>query len=247
MRHRYRRFLVVLALLVAGCAAEPADETGNASSDAAASDAADGTAADGASGDAGNADATADTKVPDTFGADAGTADASADTQVPDTSPDTQVPDTSPDTQVPDTSSPDATPTDTSPADPTQLPPTGAPLLPWLQASTYVGWTAEPAKHPSAGPHFGAVRTFFNDTLATSLKAGATNHPVGAAAVKELYASGSKVVGWAVMRKTSAGPGGSAWYWYEYYQGQKFADGQGTALCTGCHAPGKDYVLSKAP
>lgn len=133
--------------------------------------------------------------------------------------------------------------------DPQPLPPTsGAELRPWLAAGEYLGWQAESGVHPSTGPHFGGVRTFVNDVLHDSLEAGATSHPPGSAAIKELYGAGDTVLGWSVEIKLQAdSAGGDGWYWYEDYQDSVYADGTGEGICTGCHGGGNDYVLSPFP
>jgi hypothetical protein len=127
-------------------------------------------------------------------------------------------------------------------------PPTEADaLLGWLQAGTYLDWPAESGPHPSAGPHFGTVRTFVDDTLFASLQAGNAEHPVGAAAVKELYGNGDQVRGWSVMVKVALGAGDDGWYWYERYDDSVYGDGVGDGTCTGCHGSGVDYVRSPFP
>ena len=125
--------------------------------------------------------------------------------------------------------------------------PTGAPLRAWLADGTYEGWVSEPAPHPSAGPHFGDVRTFFSPSLVDSLEAGDDVHPVGAAAVKELFGSGDVPIGWAVMIKVGSGSDGGSWYWYERYDGSTLADEVGLGVCVDCHRPGDDFVLSALP
>jgi hypothetical protein len=127
------------------------------------------------------------------------------------------------------------------------LPQGVAALLPWLEAGTYRDWPSEAAVHPSTGPHFGGVRTFLNPTLDASLRAEADVHPVGAATVKELYGDGDEVRGWAVMLKVGAGSTGADWYWMEWYAGQTYADAAGAGLCVGCHAAGRDHVLTPWP
>ncbi len=129
------------------------------------------------------------------------------------------------------------------------VPPTdGDALLAWLEAGEYLGWHAETAPHDSAGPHFGTVRTYVNQQLFDSLEAGDATHPVDAAAVKELYGSGDAVLGWAVEVKTQADSAdGDGWYWYEKFNDQMFADGEGASLCTDCHVGGADYVLTPFP
>lgn len=137
----------------------------------------------------------------------------------------------------------------TSGGDPQPLPPTnGAELVPWLQAGEYLDWQAESGVHPSTGPHFGGVRTFVNDVLYASLEAGATSHPAGSAAIKELYGAGDAVLGWSVeIKLQDDSAGGDGWYWYEGYQDSVYADGNGEGICTGCHGGGNDYVLTPFP
>ncbi|MCG5056079.1 MAG: hypothetical protein KA712_24265 [Myxococcales bacterium] len=144
-------------------------------------------------------------------------------------------------------------PIDASPAPDGAKPPTPgaqtvpsekAALIAYLQSGAYETLPAEPAAHPSTGPHFGLVRTFFNQALADSLAQGNSVHPVGAAAVKELFRQGSTVRGWAVMVKVAEGSGGGSWYWYEGIDGTEFAASTGAGLCTGCHGAGRDFVLT---
>jgi len=128
------------------------------------------------------------------------------------------------------------------------VPPTGeAALLPWLEAGSYEDWPAEAEPHPSAGPHFTAVRTFVNTTLLESLEAGNTEHPIGATAVKELYGANPEIGGWAVMIKVASGDDASTWYWYESFGDTTYADDTGVAGCGNCHASGADYVRTSLP
>lgn len=130
-----------------------------------------------------------------------------------------------------------------------EVPSEGAALLEWLASGAYEAWPAESGPHESTGPHFGAVRTFVNPCLFASLDADAATHPVGAVAVKQLYGDGATVEGHSVMIKVAEGEGGDSWYWLEQYQGNTYADGVGSGLCTGCHGgPGnRDYVLTPWP
>jgi hypothetical protein len=126
-------------------------------------------------------------------------------------------------------------------------PPTEAQaLLDWLESGAYQGWTAEGAPHPSSGPHYGDVRVYVNPALAASLEAGATSHPVGAAAVKELFGDGNEPVGWSAMIRTSTSPNGG-WYWYEVFEGAELAAGESEAVCTNCHAGGAGFIKSSWP
>ena len=132
-------------------------------------------------------------------------------------------------------------------------PPTdGAELFSWLKAGKYKAWISESEKHPSAGPHPSAVIAYVNDVLNSSLTNGADSHPVGAAAVKELYDSSDQLSGWAVSVKTQPdSQHGQGWYWYEILgvesTGNVVANGNGVALCYGCHTPGQDFVLIPHP
>ena len=120
-------------------------------------------------------------------------------------------------------------------------------LVPWLAAESYADWAVESQPHPSAGPHASAVRTYFNDVLADSAAAGGTEHPIGAASVKELFDADGERSGWAVMVKLELGRGGDGWYWYEGVGAAVYADDTGVALCTGCHSIGIDSVRTGWP
>jgi hypothetical protein len=134
-----------------------------------------------------------------------------------------------------------------------QAPPTERnALLAWLQAGNYKSWVHESKPHPSAGPHPVQVVAYLNKSLDASLAAGNKAHPKGAAAVKELLDGSGNLSGWAVSVKTDTdSANGKGWYWYEILginAGDRgVADGNGVALCFGCHTPGKDYVLIPYP
>lgn len=136
------------------------------------------------------------------------------------------------------------------PAPMSDVPSNSDDIFAYLQARTYTNLPAEPAIHSSTGPH-GRVRTFVNDTLATSIRANATTHPVGSASIKELYSSADALTGWAVSVKVSETNGnGNDWYWYEVFsttQNNPVADATGAGLCTGCHGGGTDFVLTPGP
>lgn len=119
------------------------------------------------------------------------------------------------------------------------LPVTQAELRAFVEAGGYLGWRAEAAAHPSAGPH-GMVRSFVNDALYFSMKAGNTTHPSGSIAVKELF-SGGAISGWAVDVKRPDGQ----WVFYEGFKpalDQYYFVGGGN-LCANCHQGGTDFVL----
>ncbi|MBX3226435.1 MAG: hypothetical protein KIT84_32760 [Labilithrix sp.] len=132
----------------------------------------------------------------------------------------------------------------------TEVPGDAAGMNAWLHTKAYASWPKESAAHPSTGPHASSVLTFVNPTLEASLEAGAAEHPEGSAAVKEFLRDG-EVTGWAAYVKTKpASEGGGGWYWYETFDvtpGRHSIEGQGKPLCAGCHAGGKDFVLTPFP
>ena len=128
------------------------------------------------------------------------------------------------------------------------VPTAEAELVAWLDAGRYLGWRAESGIHESAGPHFGAVRVFLNDTLYDSLDRALEQHPAGSVAVKELYGSGTELNGWSVMIKVQDDSDlGQGWYWLERFNSSTFTSGLGVGLCTSCHSLGRDYVRIPFP
>ncbi len=147
-----------------------------------------------------------------------------------------------------DSSSSEELPPPDANADPNEVPTDRDALLPWLLAEPYLEWPAESAIHDSTGPHFGNVRTWVSPDLFSSLEDGEAQHPVGAAAVKELYGAGNDRRGWAVgVKIADAGPGEDGWYWYEWFDGGVVAEGNAISLCSGCHSGGLDFVLTPFP
>ncbi len=129
-------------------------------------------------------------------------------------------------------------------------------LFSYLQKGLYKNFAAkETASHPSSGPHTKVglpVRVFIDPKMDASLRAGNDAHPVGAGIVKEMFDANRKLQGWAVMVKTASdSAGGKGWFWYEVTsttdRSNPVAVGNGVPLCFGCHAAGKDYVLTELP
>jgi hypothetical protein len=92
-----------------------------------------------------------------------------------------------------------------------------------------------------------AARVYLSPALADSLRSGATEHPVGAAAVRELIAEGSDVpTGWALNHKLESGVGANGWSFYEVYSTDADAEPlvfeRAASGCIGCHADGVDFV-----
>ncbi|MFV8754277.1 hypothetical protein ACNOYE_27345 [Nannocystaceae bacterium ST9] len=128
------------------------------------------------------------------------------------------------------------------------VPTDGALLLEWLEGGNYSQWQAESGPHDSTGPHFGNVRTYVHPCLAESLEANQPTHPMGAAAVKELYGeNGDVVLGWSVSVKIGEGYANETWYWYEVFEGVVNADSIADPVCTDCHLEGVDKYTSFWP
>ncbi len=101
-------------------------------------------------------------------------------------------------------------------------------------------WAGEEAPHRSAGPH-ATVRTFANEPLITSLRAGADTHPIGSITIKELF-DGEKLTGYAIDWKGDDGE----WRFFEGFEpalNDYFYTGTDNG-CAGCHRPGKDFFLT---
>jgi hypothetical protein len=136
-------------------------------------------------------------------------------------------------------------------ADDGVVPTSGGELFKYLQSGAYKSFSHESKVHRSQGPH-GNVVTYVNPILDGSLKAENEVHPVGAAAVKELYGGNNKLTGWSVSVKTQEeSDEGNGWYWYEVFSttdgSRPLAGGNGVALCTGCHSSGRDFVRIAYP
>ncbi len=122
-------------------------------------------------------------------------------------------------------------------------------IVSFVKERKYGDWLAEPAVHPSSGPH-GPVRVFFNGTSVDSLRANNATHPVGSILVKELYApDGTELIGHALDVKVEAGAGKDTWLFFEGtlpgYRDNFY--GRGHETCHGCHEAGTDYVTSSLP
>ncbi len=133
-----------------------------------------------------------------------------------------------------------------------QLPPqTLGPLFAWLNDGGYAGWAAESVVHKSAGPH-SSIRVFANAALYESLSKAMAVHPVGAAAVKEIYdADATALKGWAVLHKIAAdSAAGDGWYWFESLtkdgSAGVYASGPPAPSCIECHVDSAhDFIWSE--
>jgi hypothetical protein len=134
----------------------------------------------------------------------------------------------------------------TKTVDPEVVPAEPEAIKEWVQALAYRSWQAQSPVH-ATGEHGGA-RVFFNKKLAASMAAGASEHPIGAAGVRELYESDLATLrGFALMVKTGpSGQAGEGWYWFEMFgttaETRPLVAEHGSRGCVGCHAAGVDFV-----
>jgi hypothetical protein len=119
----------------------------------------------------------------------------------------------------------------------------------WLHSGAYLEWERH---DPVPGPGMsGGSRVYLSPELAESLRAGNSNHPVGAVAVREIVDANDSttMLGWAMNHKLEAGPGGDVWFFYEVFSTEPDAAPlvaeRGAPGCVGCHADGQDFVLSQ--
>lgn len=118
----------------------------------------------------------------------------------------------------------------------------------WLQGFHYRGW--KPMTELRATGEHGGERLYFNDVLAASWQAGAQEHPVGSAAVRELYSGDLMLLkGFALMHKTGpSGVVGEGWFWFEVFgttaEARPTVAEAGARGCVGCHAHAVDFVHS---
>jgi hypothetical protein len=138
----------------------------------------------------------------------------------------------------------------------TDIPTKPRALFDWLKSQKYQSFVAKEFKaHPGRGPHteFGLpVRVFMNDVIATSKKQGKKQLPVNSCVVKEMFTKAGDLQGWAVMIKTNDDSNsGKGWFWYEVTSATDpskiAAIGNGVPGCMGCHAAGRDMVLTSFP
>ncbi len=93
----------------------------------------------------------------------------------------------------------------------------------------------------------GGRRVFLNTALTESLANGATEHPIGAAAVREMTADDLTTPrGWSASVKFAQGAHG--WLWFEVFgptpTGRPTVASRDAPGCTGCHDQGRDRVRS---
>ncbi len=132
-------------------------------------------------------------------------------------------------------------------------------LFAFVKAGKHKSWVHESTKRETDAPHGSYVTTYLNAILQESMEAGNKVHPVGSAAVKEMFDDNKDPFGYAVSVKAQAdSQGGMGWYWYETTsptdanaiprRGDRTGEGFGAGVCIGCHGRfGVDYVIIEYP
>ncbi len=132
-------------------------------------------------------------------------------------------------------------------------------LFAFVKAGKHKSWVHESTKRETDAPHGVYVTAYLNAILEKSMKAGNKVHPVGSAAVKEMFDEDKDPYGYAVSVKAQPdSQGGKGWYWYETLsttdanaiptRGDRTGEGFGAGVCIGCHGRfGIDYVVIEYP
>jgi hypothetical protein len=120
----------------------------------------------------------------------------------------------------------------------------------WLRSGAYLDWEVfdPPLKEGMAA----GARVYLSPTLVDSMRSGATVHPVGSAAVRELTDEDSDTaIGWALNHKRDAGADADTWSFYEVFSTDADAEPlvfeRAASGCIGCHAEGVDFVRLELP
>ena len=157
-----------------------------------------------------------------------------------------------------------------------ETPPMGmAAVEAWLAGGAYKSWSCESAVHESRSPSPHGFNRICSNSVISSNATSTAPWPVGAAAVKELWAEEPDAsapdaaavpatpVGYAVYLKTQGdSASGANWYWYErvpldssapHDANGVVADGLGASgpaqtICVACHsAAGSDMAHTPSP
>ena len=121
----------------------------------------------------------------------------------------------------------------------------------WLVAGHYQQWERlDPV--PSAEMP-GVGRVYLSPALADSLRNERSSHPIGAAAVREIFdaTDPDTQLGWAYLRKLDEAAEPNSWLFYEVFElsaeavplvAERAAPG-----CVPCHGEGTDMIRSQLP
>jgi len=129
------------------------------------------------------------------------------------------------------------------------VPTDAAALHEWLLPRPYLAWDGWSGVRESTVAE-GGVRVFWNRTLRHSLDRRASHHPVGSAAVRELFEDDLKTHrGWSAMVKVAQNGSPDDWLFFEVFTphavGRPSVAVRGARGCTTCHEDGVDFIQSR--
>jgi hypothetical protein len=119
----------------------------------------------------------------------------------------------------------------------------------WLISRNYENWPAWNGIRPSSFAE-GGVRVFWSPQLHRSLEMGASSHPVGSAAVRELYEDDLVTPrGWSTMVKLADRGDPDDWLFFEVFSSNASVKpaiaARGAPGCLGCHDDAPDHIHSR--
>lgn len=130
-----------------------------------------------------------------------------------------------------------------------QAPTSESALHLWLISRSYEDWPAWNDVRPSSFAEGGA-RVYWSPELHHSLAQGARSHPVGSAAVRELYEDDLRTPrGWSTMVKLADRGHADDWLFFEVFSSNATVKpaiaARGAPGCLGCHEDAPDYIHSR--
>ncbi len=120
----------------------------------------------------------------------------------------------------------------------------------WVLGDEYRAWPSWSSVEPTGG--LGGARVYLSPALYDSLMSGAEQHPVGAAAVRELYGEDLETItGYAVVTRVDEDASADAWLWFEVFSPEPDATPataeRAAPGCVGCHQQAVDFIQSALP
>jgi hypothetical protein len=119
----------------------------------------------------------------------------------------------------------------------------------WLLGREHATWERWSEVGVTLGQ--GGARVYLNDLLMESLIAERPEHPLGAAAVRELYAEDfTTLTGYSALVKANSEEG-NGWFCFEVLEPGPDVEATTAKVaapgCQGCHRAGHDFIQSRLP
>lgn len=119
----------------------------------------------------------------------------------------------------------------------------------WFWTGEHERWESWSQVGPTLGS--GGARVFLSPPLVESLSNGNARHPVGAAAVRELYAEDfATLTGYSILVKQAEPSLAESWFCFERLEldtDEVEVARVGEPGCGGCHVQGVDFIRSTLP